>query len=324
MRMPSRLKGKALGVVTFVVCLLAMPAGLTADDTAPAIPPKDFTDAPQHVVVRVVSGDTVIVRIDGKARRIRLIGVEASPLSTSAGRSSGQFLENLLKGEKVYVERPADQPDTDEFGRQPAYLYRAPDGLFVNLEMVRQGYATVADKSAFEHKKLFEHYADKAKLHKKGMWRPAADDANEVAKVEGTDTSNKEEGQSGRLGRRHRCIHHAERQEVSPRRLLPSAQESHPHLARRGQTARLRALLTLQAAQVTADGTCTTATAWLLRRSTFLSEEPLPELVVTIRAIQTLCVPPAYSVYSIVPPALRIAATISRDFSTGTCSSASP
>ena len=196
MRLPSRSKGRVLSVGVVVACLLAVPPGLADDDTAPAIPPKDFTDAPQNVVVRVVSGDTVIVRIDGKAQRIGLIGVEASPLSTSAGRTSSQFLENLLKGEKVYVERPADQPDTDEFGRQPAYLYRAPDGLFVNLEMVRQGYATVADKSAFEHKKLFEHYADKAKLYKKGVWRPAADGANEVAKVEGTDTSSKEKSQS--------------------------------------------------------------------------------------------------------------------------------
>lgn len=158
---------------------------LAAEDAAPAIPHKDFTDTPAHAVIRVVSGDTVIVKAGDQSQRIGLLGAGAAPRSVPAGRDDArQFLENLLSGEEVYVAYAAEEPPADKFGRRPAYLYRAPDGLFVNLELVRQGYAEVPADEKFEHRVLFEHYQQRAQEAKKGRWGsppPAAAPATQPA-----------------------------------------------------------------------------------------------------------------------------------------------
>ena len=52
------------------------------------------------------------------------------------GKEASAFTRNLLLGEPVYLRFDTDR--TDKYGRLLAYLYRAPDGLFVNLEIVRQ------------------------------------------------------------------------------------------------------------------------------------------------------------------------------------------
>ncbi len=74
-------------------------------------------------VVRVVDGDTIIVRIDGREERVRFIGVDAPEL---ANADTGQAAEcggpeardanaALLDGAAVRLER--DVSDRDRFGR---------------------------------------------------------------------------------------------------------------------------------------------------------------------------------------------------------------
>ncbi len=50
------------------------------------------------------------------------------------------FLTNLLAGEQVHVLFTTEQLVGD--GKPTAAkLFRVPDGLYVNLEMIRQGYS---------------------------------------------------------------------------------------------------------------------------------------------------------------------------------------
>jgi len=51
-----------------------------------------------------------------------------------------------------------------------AYLYRSPDGLFANLEVIRQGFGVVATDYAFQHARTFQVYQGKAKADSKGTW----------------------------------------------------------------------------------------------------------------------------------------------------------
>jgi endonuclease YncB( thermonuclease family) len=132
------------------------------------LPHRDFQEAQACAVVRVCRGDTVIVKIGDEAKRIGLIGVEARGLAEPAGAAAEGFLYNLLAGEAVFVEFPDSNPVADRFGCVPAYVYRAPDGLFVNLELVRQGYADVPEASTFEYRPLFEHFQQRAREAGKG------------------------------------------------------------------------------------------------------------------------------------------------------------
>ena len=49
-------------------------------------------------------------------------------------------------------------------------MYRASDGLFVNLELVREGYANAFVKYPFEYKDLFQHHEAQARKARKGIW----------------------------------------------------------------------------------------------------------------------------------------------------------
>ena len=148
----------------------------------PDLPHKDFSGATACPVVRVCRGDTVIVRMGEEAKRLGLIGVEVPGLADPTGRAAERFLENLLAGEAVYVEFAEASPAPDHFGCIPAYLFRAPDGLFVNLELVRQGYAAVPEAGAFEYRAVFERLQQRARAAGKGRWGERTTDSQAEAK----------------------------------------------------------------------------------------------------------------------------------------------
>ena len=106
--------------------------------------------------------------------KVRLIGVDTpetvhpqKPVEFY-GRESSLFLKNLLRGESVHVVY--GQERVDGYGRTLAYLYRAPDGLFVNLEIIRQGYGHAYTQFSFRHMELFTGYQRWARETGKGLW----------------------------------------------------------------------------------------------------------------------------------------------------------
>jgi micrococcal nuclease len=59
----------------------------------------------------------------------------------------------------------------DRYGRLLAYVYRRRDGLFVNAELVRRGYATVATfPPNVAHEDEFRRLARRARLSGRGLW----------------------------------------------------------------------------------------------------------------------------------------------------------
>lgn len=159
-------------LVTVALGIPPLTAAPPAAEGRPELPAHDFRTAPEHAVIRVASGDTVIVRTGDTSRQIGLLGVKAPPGGTAHGREALRLLENMLAGETVYIEYPLTAAQPDETGRYPAYLYRAPDGLFVNLELVRHGLAEFADAPTLEYRELFRYYETRAKELRKGQWAP--------------------------------------------------------------------------------------------------------------------------------------------------------
>ena len=84
--------------------------------------------------------------IDGREERIRLIGIDTPETKRPDtdiecfGPEASAFTESLLPvGTPVRIER--DTVNRDDYGRLLGYVYRADDGIFVNYELVRQGFA---------------------------------------------------------------------------------------------------------------------------------------------------------------------------------------
>ncbi|MBX3049008.1 MAG: thermonuclease family protein [Anaerolineales bacterium] len=84
-------------------------------------------------VTEIVTGDAIMVRIDGREWEVRYIGIDSGDLPTDVNAQ-------LVAGKEVMLI--SDEQDTDEWGRLPRYV--VADGVFVNLELVRRGAAFVS------------------------------------------------------------------------------------------------------------------------------------------------------------------------------------
>ncbi len=143
--MLSRLRHTAVIGAAFaaVVGILALVAGCGGSGALGD--PDDVVQA-NATVVRVVDGDTLVVDADGVDERVRLIGINTPesvdrnrPVMCFGKEASAHLGELLPEGTPVRLERDAEP--RDRYDRLLAYVYRAADGEFVNLAMVRDGYA---------------------------------------------------------------------------------------------------------------------------------------------------------------------------------------
>ncbi|MDP9385563.1 MAG: thermonuclease family protein [Actinomycetota bacterium] len=126
-------------------------------------------------VVRVVDGDTIHVELTGRREKVRYIGVDTpetrkpgSPIECFGKRASAHNAR-LVAGERVRLLRDAEP--RDRYGRLLAYVYRVRDGLFVNAELVRGGYAqplTIPPNVA--HAAEFSALAREAREAGRGLW----------------------------------------------------------------------------------------------------------------------------------------------------------
>lgn len=165
-------------VLLLIPAILLVAFFAHAEDKKPTIPVKDWKNATAYKVLRAVDGDTIEIEKDAKPVKVRLIGVDTqetvhpSKPVEAFGKEASRFTSNLLKGESVYLELDAKP---DKYGRALAFVYRAPDGLFVNLEIIRQGYGHAYTKYPFDDKMmtLFRAYEKDAREAGRGLWGSA-------------------------------------------------------------------------------------------------------------------------------------------------------
>jgi micrococcal nuclease len=124
----------------------------------------------------VVDGDTVMVSRGTKGKRVRLIGIDA-PESVDPRRPVGCFGREA--SQRMFTLLPPGTPvrlvydveRTDRYGRTLAYVYRRPDGLFVNAALVEEGYAAVATYPPnVVHADEFVALARQAREARLGLW----------------------------------------------------------------------------------------------------------------------------------------------------------
>lgn len=148
-------------------------SGLMASEL-PVFPRLDLSGRPRGKVVRVLDGRSFEAETEAGVEKVALLGVQsagASEGSKEANAITGKaFLRNLLKGEEVYILDEAEKPRRDKEGRRLAQVFRAPDGLFVNAEVIRQGYARAAAKDACVFSQQFAKLEGFAKGAEKGVW----------------------------------------------------------------------------------------------------------------------------------------------------------
>ncbi len=124
-------------------------------------------------VERVVDGDTLVV---AGGRPVRLIGVDTPETKDPRrpvqcfGQEASAFLVSLL-AQGSAVRLVGDVEPRDHYGRTLAYVYRLPDGLFVNAELLRQGFAQVLTVPPnVAHAETFATLGREAREAGAGLW----------------------------------------------------------------------------------------------------------------------------------------------------------
>lgn len=164
-----RILGVALVAAVLVGC------GPASDEPAPTAAPAsgNLPAGVDAVVRKVVDGDTI--EISG-GEDVRLIGID-TPETKDPNRPVGCFGQEAttfmatLVPPGTPVRLVGDVEQRDRYDRLLAYVYRRSDGLFVNAELLRRGYAqllTIPPNVA--HTDEFVAIAGRARDASQGLW----------------------------------------------------------------------------------------------------------------------------------------------------------
>ena len=134
------------------------------------------------VVSRVVDGDTIVIRVGSASDKVRLIGIDTpesvkpgTPVQCFALEASARTKALVPPGTPVRLD--GDVEPRDRYGRRLAYVYRARDNLFVNLVLVREGYAVpYTFPPDVAHADEFVSAAADARAANAGLWGKCGDD----------------------------------------------------------------------------------------------------------------------------------------------------
>lgn len=150
--------------------------GLSPAACRSAVPEPPGGRLDEAVIVSVIDGDTVEIELDGRAYRVRLLGID-TPESVHPevpeqcyGKEASEALAQLLpSGTVVSIER--DVEAHDHYGRLLLYLTRQSDGLFINLWLVREGLAeAVFYAPNLHYRPVLQRARQQARVEGRGLW----------------------------------------------------------------------------------------------------------------------------------------------------------
>lgn len=122
------------------------------------------------LVHRVIDGDTIQL---STGERIRLIGVDTPemkdkrPAVRALAQEAAAFVRRSVEGKPVSLEY--DRAPRDRYGRTLAYVY-LEDGMFLNAEIIRQGYGFAHTRFPFKYLEEFRRLQREARDTHRGLW----------------------------------------------------------------------------------------------------------------------------------------------------------
>jgi micrococcal nuclease len=151
----------------------ASPAALAGD--YPAMP----SGLARARMVRVVDGDTIVVRVGGREERVRFIGIN-TPESVDPrrpvqcfGKEASANAEALLDVPAVLLEEDESQGSRDSSGRLLRYVW-LEDGRMANLEQLAGGFAAeYTFDTPYKYREEFRAAQRVAREEGRGLWAAA-------------------------------------------------------------------------------------------------------------------------------------------------------
>lgn len=118
-------------------------------------------------VTRVIDGDTIEVDLNGKAYRVRYIGINSPEYDQPFGNEATQANSSLVSGKTVILKK--DVSETDKYGRLLRYVFVGD--LFVNAHLVKFGWAQAATYPPdVKYSSYFVSLEREARENNEGCW----------------------------------------------------------------------------------------------------------------------------------------------------------
>ena len=161
---------------------MATVAGCAGERATPAVSSVAATPSPgprvEATAVRTVDGDTIIVDLDGRTRRVRLMGVD-TPETVKPnvavqcfGPQAHDFTAaRVPAGTRVGLEYDPVAGRVDRYGRTLAYVW-LPDGTMLDQELIAEGYGREYDyaEQNYRYRPQFRQAEAQARAAGKGLW----------------------------------------------------------------------------------------------------------------------------------------------------------
>ncbi len=163
----AAVKQVAGGLGASTASAVAVDASLHADEAALT---------PNATVLEVIDGDTMEVDLNGRRATVRFLGIDTPektggylPAECGGDAATRRTAELLPPGTEVLLQR--DNELFDRYDRLLAYVYRAADGLFVNLYLLLDGYAgTMHFEPNTHHRDVLDAAEADARAADRGIW----------------------------------------------------------------------------------------------------------------------------------------------------------
>ena len=151
--------GKEIAILIIIVLVAA--GGLYYLTTVP------MNEGEEHEVAEVIDGDTIKL---ANGARVRLIGINTPETGQPYYSEATDKLTELVEGKTVTLKK--DKDPEDQYGRWLRYVYL--DDVFVNLEMVKGGYAlSYRFEPNTKHADEFDDAEEEARNAGRVMWAPS-------------------------------------------------------------------------------------------------------------------------------------------------------
>ena len=162
--------------ISFAVVLISVQLkNIERADSVPAQVVNETITTSTVRVTRIVDGDTFEVKIGGQFEKVRMLGIDTpesvdprKPVQCFAKEASKKLAE-LIGDREIVLTADFTNDDRDKYGRLLRYVQRI-DGLKVNEEMIKQGYAYAYIKFPFERRAEYLTLQSNARSMGLGLW----------------------------------------------------------------------------------------------------------------------------------------------------------
>lgn len=155
-------------LLLFPVCAIAGNTGMSSK--VEYVSDGDTLTLESGEKVRLIGVDTPEIHDDDHHRNLthaKKYGQDPAVVDQFAQKAR-VFAQDAVLSREVRLEY--DWQRRDKFGRTLAYVYRKSDGLFLNAELVKQGYGFAYTRFPFKYKKEFRNYEEEARKNRRGLW----------------------------------------------------------------------------------------------------------------------------------------------------------